>query len=150
MPWFPNVTAANHSITSERSRRYNCIAWAIGDEKNWSWPSCNPDDTEIFWPDEIPREETIQVIVAVFATFGYLPCADGAFESEYERVAVYAMDGKPTHAAKQLENGWWSSKLGRGVDIAHELNALDGPFYGSPIVFLRRPRETGTNNDRLE
>ena len=33
----------------------------------------------------------------------------------------------PTHAARQLANGWWTSKLGPSFDIEHiDLNAIAG------------------------
>jgi len=55
------------------------------------------------------------------------------------RVALYAAaDGVPTHAARQLSGGRWSSKLGRGQDIEHDLRALEGADYGKVVQLLRR------------
>lgn len=139
-PWFPELTPENHAITSEASRLYNCVAWAAGDDRHWWWPSADPEDTEIYWPPTVPREETMAAFIAAFGTLGYLPCPEDLLEPGYEHVVLFTLDGKPTHAARQLTDGRWPSKLGRSVDIAHELNALDGPVYGTPTVFLRRPR----------
>lgn len=93
-----------------------------------------------FWPTGVTRKVTLGAFVAAFQTKGYLPCTDGAFESGFERVVIYTDDGGiPTHAAKQVvATGKWSSKLGQGVDIEHDLNDLDGPLYGIPRQFLRR------------
>lgn len=135
-PARPRLSPANHKVTSPRSAGYNCIAWAAGDESQFWWPDHKAAG---YWPADIPREETIEAFVAVFGTLGYTPCADAAAEPGYQKVALYAFDGAPTHAARQLPGGRWSSKLGRGYDIEHDLDALDGPVYGAPAVFLRRP-----------
>ena len=34
---FPNLADSGYSITSERSPRYNCIAWAAGDRSFSPW-----------------------------------------------------------------------------------------------------------------
>ncbi len=41
---FPNLK--NYQITSPKDYRYNCIAWAAGDTKNWWQPSDSP---YFFW-----------------------------------------------------------------------------------------------------
>lgn len=56
---------------------------------------------------------------------------------------IYTKDGSPTHAARQLPNGKWSSKLGPDADISHEISALDGPCYGGVEVVMRRGRVQG-------
>jgi len=84
--------------------------------------------------------------MSAFETLGYKYCLNGALENETEKVAIFgykAPDGSaiPTHAALQLENGEWTSKLGRFEDIAHpDVNAVNGPVYGRPLVFMSRPR----------
>jgi hypothetical protein len=129
---FPGLNPGNHEITSPSSRRYNCIAWAAGDSKRWWWPDL---DEVAYWPTPVPREETIEAFVDVYRTLGYVPCEDGQHEPGFEKVALYASEGTPTHAARQLADGRWSSKLGRSVDIAH---TLDGPVYGVIVLYLRR------------
>jgi hypothetical protein len=49
-----------------------------------------------------------------------------------------ATDGEPTHAAQQLSNGKWTSKLGRWQDIEHELDGLVGEMYGTVKQILKR------------
>lgn len=136
-PAFPNLTADNHTVTSDPTDRYNCIGWAAGDDRNWWWPVGYTKRG--YWPDGVAREETIQAFVAAFAALGYTPCPGGAVEPGYEKVALYALDGAPTHAARQLPGGRWTSKLGNSFDIDHDFDALDGPVYGAVVLFLRRP-----------
>ena len=137
-PAFPALTATNHNVTSPPTDDYNCIAWAAGDDDEWWWPIGEPD--EVYWPASVPQEVTTAAFVAAFATVGFEPCPDAAVEPGYEKVAIYTLDGLPTHAARQLPNGRWTSKLGPSFDIAHTLDALDGPVYGAPALFLRRTR----------
>ena len=76
--------------------------------------------------------------MAAFGTLGFQSCDESGLEPSYANIALYALEGIPTHAARQLPDGRWSSKLGRSVDIAHDLDALDGSVYGMVLVFLRR------------
>jgi hypothetical protein len=59
-------------------------------------------------------------------------------ESGFEKIALYALEGHPKHAARQLPDGAWSSKLGKYIDIAHSLNGLEGTVYGQVVGFLKR------------
>ena len=46
--------------------------------------------------------------------------------------------GIPTHAARQLRSGRWTSKLGQAEDIEHELRALEGAIHGAVVLILKR------------
>jgi len=52
---------------------------------------------------------------------------------------MFARAGAPTHAARQLPSGRWSSKLGPMEDIEHELQDVTGSVYGSVVLVLKRP-----------
>ena len=93
-----------------------------------------------YWPANAPRELAIDAFVAAFVTLGYkIVSAEGA-ESGLEKVALFAdSTGRPTHAARQLPNGRWTSKLGMSEDIEHELRALEGQIYGTVAAVLARP-----------
>jgi len=134
---FPQLTAANSRPTSPYDEGYNCIAWAAGDTDFWWWPD---PMGQAYWPPGLPREETLDAFVRAYGLQGYTERCDASAEMGRQKVAVYtARDGKPTHAARQLSDGWWASKLGPHIDIEHELGALDGPEYGTVAVILARP-----------
>jgi len=60
-------------------------------------------------------------------------------ESGLEKIALYSMSSIPTHAARQLRDGWWTSKLGPNFDIEHsDLAAVADGAYGTPIAFLSK------------
>jgi hypothetical protein len=79
----------------------------------------------------------------LYQKLGYVPCRDGAVEAGYEKVALYGRGGICEHAARQLPNGSWTSKLGKLFDIEHQRpDGLAGKDYGVVVRFLRRPRNT--------
>lgn len=108
----------------------------MNDTTRWWWP--HPDG---YWPAEVARELTLDTYISAFAIVGFVPCYDSSYlEPGYEKIALFIdASGKPTHAARQLSSGVWTSKLGPFVDIEHELSALEGQEYGSVAVILRRP-----------
>jgi hypothetical protein len=129
---FPNLRAQSYRITSPHSLEYNCIAWAAGDDTQWWWP-----DDDGYWPNE-DRIATVEAFVKAFATLGYTPVDTQTGEPVSDRVALYAKEGRVTHAARQLASGRWTSKLGRGVDIEHDLPGLEGSVYGYVVQILKR------------
>jgi hypothetical protein len=133
---FPDLVRTGYRITSPPDPIYNCMAHAVGVSNQWWWP--DPDGFD-YWPSGLVRERTWAAFLQAFATVGYTPCADGALEPGWEKVALYATDEGPTHAARQLDNGRWTSKLGPDDDIEHGLEGLCSPSYGSVVQFLRRP-----------
>ena len=142
-PWkaarFPNLVRSEYQVKSEETPEYNCIAWAAGDTSRWWWPV-----SPYYWPTEVSMEESLESFQIVFESIGYDECASDELEHGFEKVAIYVdTNGSPTHAAKQLENGSWTSKLGSSEDIEHStLHALEGTglAYASVALILRRPR----------
>src|SRR5262249_2669542 len=121
---FPRLRPGSYQITSAPTNRYNCIAWAANDVAQWWWPV---GEARYFWPAGVRREETISAFEAAFATLGFQVCDSGEPEAGSEKVAVFAdPQGVPTHAARQLPGGRWTSKLGEADDIDHELTDLEG------------------------
>ena len=71
---------------------------------------------------------------------GYTPCDGDVLEVGQVRIALYATTtGTPTHAARQLPDGRWTSKLGRWEDIEHRLPDLEGESYGAVVQIMKRP-----------
>lgn len=70
-----------------------------------------------------------------------MSCVDSSLEAGYEKVAIFVKNSLPSHAARQLESGAWTSKLGPSHDIEHDaLSGVEGSEYGSVAKILRRPR----------
>ena len=123
---FPGLRDSEYRATSPATRDYNCIAWAAGDTRRWWWPNHDADNDAVYWPPGVPKEETLEAFAAAFATLGHSPCSGEEIEAGFEKIALFAKGEAPTHAARQLPSGRWTSKLGLREDIEHELHAVGG------------------------
>ena len=153
--YFPNRNKRNHIVTSDQGDSHNCIAYAVGDyNSNW-WPRKKlvyipgfgdlkwEDQPRYKWPEGCGEDETIEAFVRAFETKGFKKCEDGEFEKGSRKIALYAIRGEdgqltPTHAAVQTRQGKWRSKIGNDHDIEHTLGALEGPVYGTVLLFLSK------------
>ncbi|MFZ0496200.1 MAG: hypothetical protein WBE80_02370 [Methylocella sp.] len=133
---FPGLTDGNHKKTSECDPRYNCIGFAAG-TKLW-WQPVPLLGGKRYWPPGVPQQETVDAYVKAFEFKEYVECVDGTFEENFEKIAIFAKNGIPKHAARQLDAHCWTSKLGRGIDIEHELGAIAGALYGQIVRYLKR------------
>ena len=129
---FPKLIESGYEITSEPAEQYNCIAWAVG--SNTEWWSHLPGYR---WPTQ--RGPEVESLVQLLVSMDFELCDNLTHEQGYEKVAIFAKDGRWTHAARQLENGHWTSKLGMGEDIEHVMvESLAGDFYGDIYCTVRR------------
>jgi hypothetical protein len=100
-------------------------------------PSDDPSDA--YWPPDVPREDSLDSYISLFASLGYEPCNDGRFEPGFEKVAIYTdSSGVFTHVAKQEPDGQWISKMGNLEDIEHTSpEIVEGRWNGKVNQFLR-------------
>ncbi|MBC6418616.1 MAG: hypothetical protein GDA44_07390 [Prochloron sp. SP5CPC1] len=140
----PNLFPDQYQIISPKTSDYNCIAWAAEEDDRW-W---DPTDPYGYWLDEVPRELTLAAFIKLYQMLGYESCDSAKLEPGWQRVAIYTRnngdpdDAQPTHVARQLPNGRWTSKIGELEDIEHELNGLRGFYYGKVTQILKRPINT--------
>ncbi|MEP7374368.1 MAG: hypothetical protein ABI675_13325 [Chitinophagaceae bacterium] len=132
---FPNSSAEPFIQTSHVDVNYNCIAWAASDNTRWYEP--DPIGT-YYWPPEVPRDYTVDAYINLYEFLGYERCQNGDHEEGYIKVAVFANGLLPTHAARQLENGNWTSKLGKHIDVEHSIFGIEDGMYGQVVQYLRK------------
>jgi hypothetical protein len=134
---FAGLARGGYRVTSPADPAYNCAAWAAGETEVCWDPALTAGG---YWPPGVSRVLMLGNLVAAFATLGYEPCQSAEFEPQFEKLAVYAdAQGVPTHVARQLPKGTWTSKLGTEEDIEHEtLAGLEGAIYGKVVQTLRR------------
>src|SRR5436189_3388606 len=101
---FPNLTSSSWQVTSPPDPLYNCIAFAAGRTDVFWWPDDYPDPASDYWPPGILREESIAALIELYQSLGFDACADGNLEQGFEKIAIYALGQKPTHAARQLSS----------------------------------------------
>ncbi len=135
---FPKLSDAEFEVTSPEDHKYNCIAWAAEkSNSNW-WPAPG-----YYWPDGLTRITTVDAFVQAFEALGFERCDSFNLEVGVDKVAIFTNpSGRPTHMARQLADGTWTSKLGKRWDIAHNtLVGLEGKLYGAPALALKRKLE---------
>jgi len=135
---FPYLRDRSYRVTSLYCEDYNCIAWAVGDTENWWSP-----DEDSYWPENVRRDDSLEAFLEAFRTKQYELCAfDETVEENREKIVLFIdHNGKPTHAAKQLDSGAWTSKLGRVWDIEHDaLRGVECNEYGHAKYMLSRQR----------
>ncbi len=140
---FPALAADGYVVSSPETAAYNCIAWAVGESDRWWEPG-------IYWP--VQAGDDLAALASLFASLGYDPCDDAGLEPGYEKVALYAGELDDwTHAARQLPDGWWTSKLGQGADIVHRTpQALMGNEYGQALAIMKRAIGPITDSAQLD
>src|SRR5947209_2077007 len=106
---FPRL-GSNYRVLSGPSDKFNCVAWAAGEQHRWWWPFDSGEETP-HWPKAAPFEVTLLAFTTVFRLLGYEPSPDGDVVPNVEKIAIYDLNGVPKHVARQHE-GRWSSKLG--------------------------------------
>lgn len=124
--------------TSDKTGKYNCFAWAGGDEHRvWSPTALGGG---VYWPPGIPALPTLAGAIDAYEREGFERCDNSLHEDGYVKIALFADAlNEPRHAARQLPDGTWTSKLGDHIDIWHEkVEAVGGVMYGEPKVFMRR------------
>ncbi len=136
---FPRLSPDRCRRTSPPDVRYNCVAWAAGDTKHWWQPG-------VHWPVPSSRDDYgVGALEQASLSLGYEPCSDESLEPGFEKVAIYGYGFFYTHAARQLPNGKWTSKLGKSEDIEHDSpEDVAGGVYGEVVQFVRRRRVGGS------
>jgi len=132
---FPSAVGA-YRKSSDENVAYNCIAYAAGNITEW-WSHL----PGYKWPAY--RSPAIWSLIDVFKALGYeeRPANDTAFDIKYDKLALYAKGDLRKHAARQLESGKWTSKLGEDEDIEHDNpDCLCGTKYGNIFCVMRKLR----------
>ena len=134
---FPNL--GNWQELSPRTQSYNCFAFAAGDTAR-RWEPFPPNT--YYWPEGVPKDYRLESLTAAFETVGYQACSDEKLEPGTEKIAIYVgRYGGYEHAARQLPDGKWTSKIGNEEDIIHETpESLTSDNYGRPVRYMARTR----------
>ncbi len=143
--WQPFLWSRHLQIRSPTDRRYNCIAWAAGDNtKPWS-PAVGVGGKLLggyYWPDHAPKLPTVTAVEELFEGFGYVKThlGDTAVEAAVQKIAIFGYDSMNfvTHAARQCVSGLWSSKMGDNADIEHALHDIEGGIFGEVRSLMRK------------
>jgi hypothetical protein len=138
---FSQLADSGYEVTSDETGEYNCIAYAAGDQsRKWGCPAV--PDRRYYWPPGARRGDELICLVSAFEVIGFEACDDPQPEEGFHKVVLYVDEyGWWQHAAKQIEGGHWSSKLGDWEDIKHaNVNDVVCQDYGRAACYMRRPK----------
>lgn len=137
---FPKLRPDNWERRSNATPRYNCMAFANGDERHM-WEPGKPGGM-YYWPPTVRQDNTADTWEEVFLKKGYKRTDNCEMEVGFEKVAIYVSleDMDASHVA--ISDGFvWLSKLGKQQDIAHSsLDLLEGDEYGIVDRVLKRSK----------
>jgi hypothetical protein len=146
---FPNLFSTGYGKTSEEDESYNCFAFAADKNNTEYWWTPISIGNGFYWPEGLERKTNIDTFVKLYKIQGgFEPCENNSTELEQgiEKVALYVDDqNEVSHAARQLEDGSWASKLGDWEDVEHYMleglsKHINKPAYGTVTKILRRSR----------
>lgn len=130
--WFPNIIGKQYNVTLS-DFKFNCVAFTLNIFDDYMWV------TEKIWPyTSVPRLLKIESFKKLYEFYDYEECDSSLYEEKYEKIAFYAKDNIPLHAAKQFGN-IWKSKISNLI-VDHELNWLcgDSPDTYGYVVFIMK------------
>lgn len=134
----PSLTKDNYQETSRATSVYNCVGWVLGDETRWYEPT---DSGQYFWLGNKSADYSLKSYTDMFTSQGFEVCEKSTPEDGFQKIALYVKEKEFSHVALQVPSGRWSSKLGAWEDIEHDtLEAISGPLYGEPRMFMSRKR----------
>ncbi len=55
---FPNLQPDDYQVTSPATPRYNCIAWAAGNDDTWWWPPGGFNG--YYWAPDVGKDGSIE------------------------------------------------------------------------------------------
>jgi hypothetical protein len=145
LKYWPNLVSAAYYKSSNEDLLYNCVAWVEGIKSKRIDFS---QDEEGNLLDDYYL--TSYPYIEYFESRGFVLCENGILETGIQKIAIFEKDNEFKHVAIQLENGYWSSKMGDFEDIVHyELNAVEGyPYkrksFGKVAYYMKRPRPDNT------
>lgn len=153
---FPGLDAPQaisaYKITSPKTSKYNCIAWAMGFDDRWVdyIPDANINKKK-WWPTGVRRGFLPSDLINAFEAVGFVCCDNDTEEDGYDKVALYKVSPYHdiltdqdypegwTHAAKVIKNGVYHSKIGANFDIQHAAGPVfHGTSYGDVYQIMKR------------
>lgn len=139
---FPKLDSGNYERVSKATARYNCVAFAAGDERHWWQAGLNGGRYR--WPSHVKQAYSVEAVVEIFASEGFEKTDNREIEPGWEKIAIYVSLSDMDFSHVTMSDGLvWKSKLGKGQDIHHySLEVLEGDQadeYGIVDYIMKRP-----------
>ena len=84
---FPSLIGAAYDLSDE-DFNYNCLAYALGDQKNWWEP---PKGSGQYWPPGFPDDVSVKTVELIIRKHGFtVELMDKTASPETDAIAIYA------------------------------------------------------------
>ena len=131
-------------IQNSENNKYNCVSHTLNIKDKWIWPYLE-DEIYIrkynsYWTvkNEISKESFDEFYE--YHGFEKLDLLDFFYDPKYIKVALYTNKGIPTHAAIQVDEFFWESKIGELGIIKHDLFEIEDDVYGKVTQIYKKPK----------
>jgi hypothetical protein len=144
---WPNTRYHPLVIKSPKTIKYNCAAFAVGQEDYWfecadeSLKQLYLGSCEFHWPENILQNASLNAYIELYEQHGFekLSSLNADFVGGVTKIALYGKGDDFMHASKQMPDGRWASKLGPLQDVEHDnLRVLEGPTYGMVKAIMQK------------
>ena len=143
--YFPYLReSGQYKVTSNKTNRYNCIAWAMRLTDRWV---DTVQSAGHWWPND-KLDHGRQGLIHAFESLRFSMCTDNNRDLLYDKVALYfnPYNNRWSHAARIINETDYHSKLGEGWDIHHSAGEKhlfkknDNNTYGFVYAIMKRPK----------
>lgn len=113
--YFPKLDLDKAVVSGPATPEYNCIAWTVGETKEWCWPPA-------MYPS-VSEEESFNKF---YASYGFKPAPEGGEVARWRNAQglTHGSVSGPEHGPR------WESKCGQELKIQHGKDELQGEIYG--------------------
>lgn len=135
-------------VFGDMDLKYNCVSHTINVDQFNVWPQENDKSfymntvgTISFWPKELPINKSLNNFLNFYQIFGYKEISDETLDKSVRKIAIFCKEGTDlvSHVSLMRGENLWSSKLGYGPLIFHQLHSLEGKEYGEVKCIIKRP-----------
>lgn len=136
--YWPSLNDEDFEFKSHFNPFYNCLAWAIN--VNTIFVTMNYFQKK-HGLDINNLDHSVNGYAKILEEFyNYLSCENGEYEKGFEKILLYGDNNNLwTHAARQIKEEMWVSKLGSCENIEHKnIECLNGNTYGEPKIFMKK------------
>jgi hypothetical protein len=93
---FPLLQGETFELSDE-DFNYNCLAYVLGDYKNWWQP---PNGRGNYWPPGFRNDVTVKTVEEIIKLHGFTEELNSTAMPENDAIAIYAEGDEWTHFAK--------------------------------------------------
>jgi len=141
----------------DSNKIFNCVAYTLSFNEYWIWPgnsgvtyfireSYGEKNFKMFWPVGVRNDTSLEAFTQLYTLFGYEPCNNITFDSNYQKVIVYGFNAKEVTHVAVINDGFCTSKMGAEILLNHHPDSLVGEVFGDILIAFKRKLDNVYDN----